>query len=213
MTAAALALYGAYLGLGFGWRSWIQWRRTGDTGFRGVSGRPGTLEWWAGVLFVGAVVTGALGPVAALAGLEPVGALGSEPLEWVGLVLAIAGIGVILLAQVQMGTNWRIGVEESESESTELVHAGLFGLVRNPFFSGTVVTGAGLSLMVPNVVSLLGLVLVVAAVELQVRVVEEPYLRQAHGTAYLTYSGRVGRFVPMARLAERSGSPRRKPVA
>jgi len=211
VTAAALALYGAYLGLGFGWRSWIQWRRIGDTGFRGVSGRPGTPEWWAGVLFVGAVVTGALGPVAALAGLEPVAALGSEPLEWFGLALVIAGIGVILLTQVQMGTNWRIGVEESES--TELVRAGLFGLVRNPFFSGTVVTGAGLSLMVPNVVSLLGLVLVVVAVELQVRVVEEPYLRQAHGAEYLTYSAEVGRFVPTVRVAERSDSPHRKPVA
>lgn len=106
MDAAAIALYGAYLGLGFGWRSWIQWRRTGDAGFRGVSGRPGTPEWWAGVLFAGAVVTGALGPIAAVAGLEPVGALGAEPLKWVGLTLATAGIGVVLLTQVQMGTNF-----------------------------------------------------------------------------------------------------------
>lgn len=211
MTVAALVLYGAYLSLGFGWRSWIQWRRTGDTGFRGVSGRPGTPEWWAGVLFVGAVVTGALGPVAALVGLDSVAALDAEPLKWVGLTLAVAGIGVILLTQVQMGTNWRIGVDESET--TELVSAGLFGLVRNPFFSGTVVTGAGLSLMVPNVVSLLGLALVVVAVELQVRVVEEPHLRQVHGAAYLTYSAWVGRFVPMARVAMRSDSPLRKPVA
>lgn len=195
MTAAALALYGAYLGLGFGWRSWIQWHRTGDTGFRGVSGRPGTPEWWAGVLFAGAVVTGALGPIAALAGLEPVAALSAEPLKWVGLTLATAGIGVILLTQVQMGTNWRIGVDESET--TQLVTSGLFGLVRNPFFTGTVLVGIGLALLAPNVVSLSGVLLVVIAVELQVRVVEEPYLRQIHGAEYAAYLMRVGRFAPV----------------
>lgn len=40
------------------------------------------------------------------------------------------------------------------------------------------------------------LVALVAAVQLQVRVVEEPYLRTVHGAAYETYAARTGRFVP-----------------
>ncbi|WP_169786243.1 ArsR family transcriptional regulator [Streptomyces yerevanensis] len=36
----------------------------------------------------------------------------------------------------------------------------------------------------------------VIAIELQVRVVEEPYLRQAHGAAYLDYATAAGRFIP-----------------
>ena len=35
-----------------------------------------------------------------------------------------------------------------------------------------------------------------AALELQVRVVEEPHLLRAHGGAYASYAARVGRFVP-----------------
>jgi hypothetical protein len=47
MPLAALGLFAAFAALGFGWRSWEQRRRTGSTGFRGISGRPGTVEWFA----------------------------------------------------------------------------------------------------------------------------------------------------------------------
>ncbi len=40
---AALALYLAGLVLAFGVRTWLQVRRTGTSGFRGLSGRPGSL--------------------------------------------------------------------------------------------------------------------------------------------------------------------------
>lgn len=33
-------------------------------------------------------------------------------------------------------------------------------------------------------------------IELQVRVVEEPYLSATHGQAYGDYAARVGRFIP-----------------
>ena len=46
------ALFGIFGALGFGWRSWEQRRRTGSTGFHGISGRPGSVEWFAGVGFV-----------------------------------------------------------------------------------------------------------------------------------------------------------------
>jgi hypothetical protein len=39
-TAAAdmaLVLFAVFGVLGFGWRSWLQYRRTGSTGFRGIS--------------------------------------------------------------------------------------------------------------------------------------------------------------------------------
>jgi hypothetical protein len=71
MTLAALLALVVYLAVGFGLRTWLQVRRTGDTGFRGLSGRPGTPEWWAGILFAVALVAGLLGPVTALFGLEP----------------------------------------------------------------------------------------------------------------------------------------------
>jgi len=47
MPVAALALFAAFAVLGFGWRSWVQRRRTGSTGFNGISGHPGSVEWIA----------------------------------------------------------------------------------------------------------------------------------------------------------------------
>ena len=49
MPVVALDVFVAFAALGFVWRSWEQRRRTGSTGFRGVSGRLGSAEWFAGV--------------------------------------------------------------------------------------------------------------------------------------------------------------------
>ena len=99
-----------------------------------------------------------------------------------------------LVAQLSMGDSWRIGVDPSER--TELVHEGAFRLVRNPIFSAMLVTAVGLTLIVPNVLAVVGLVSLVVALEAQVRGVEEPYLRSVHGDAYRRYESSVGRFVP-----------------
>jgi hypothetical protein len=63
----------------------------------------------------------------------------------------------------------------------------------------------GLALLVPNVVALAAFLALVAALELQVRLVEEPYLMRTHGKGYLLYASRVGRFVPgVGKLKARS---------
>jgi protein-S-isoprenylcysteine O-methyltransferase Ste14 len=41
-----------------------------------------------------------------------------------------------------------------------------------------------------------GLVLAIAALELPVRRVEEPYLLGKHGAAYRRYTASIGRFIP-----------------
>lgn len=194
MAVAALVLYGIWFALAFGLRTVIHWRRTGDSGFKGLGGRPGSLEWVAGALFTVALLVGGAGPVAALAGLDPLGPLDAEWLPWVGLVVAGLGVVLTLLAQLSMGDSWRIGVDESER--TEMVTGGSFAVVRNPIFSAMLVTAVGLTAMVPNGVALIGLLALVVALELQVRFVEEPYLVTVHGEAYERYRRDVGRFVP-----------------
>ena len=61
MPLVALGLFAIFAALGFGWRSWEQRRRTGSTGFRGISGRPGSVEWFAGVGFVVAMAVAVFG--------------------------------------------------------------------------------------------------------------------------------------------------------
>jgi protein-S-isoprenylcysteine O-methyltransferase Ste14 len=138
---------------------------------------------------------GAAAPVLALLDVvEPVAALDVTVVHAVGVVLAVAGIGATFYAQVAMGASWRIGVDPGER--TELVTTGPFAFVRNPIFAAMLPTAVGLTLLVPSWVAFVGLVGLVAALELQVRVVEEPYLLRAHGASYAAYAARVGRFVP-----------------
>ncbi|PXX58705.1 protein-S-isoprenylcysteine O-methyltransferase Ste14 [Nocardia tenerifensis] len=196
MAPLALTLYIMFGLLGFGWQSWSQYRRTGSTGFRGISGRPGSVEWTAGILFVIAMLTGIAAPVTQLAGV--VGPLGLLDAPWIaasGTALTVGGIAATVYAQRQMGESWRVGVDPAES--TNLVRRGPFAVVRNPIFTAMGIVAVGVALMVPNPIALIALGAYLIAVELQVRVVEEPYLNRVHGSSYVEYTSLVGRFVPL----------------
>ncbi len=188
-----LTLVVGYLALAFGLRLALHRRRTGSTGFRGIAGPPGSAAWLGGVLFVVAMLGSAVAPLLAWASIDP-------PLiapRWVDVVGAGAialGTLALLVAQGAMGASWRIGVDVAET--TALVSAGPFAVVRNPVFASMMLAAAGLLLLLPTVTAAASLALLVLAVELQVRVVEEPYLIGAHGEAYRAYAARVGRFVP-----------------
>jgi protein-S-isoprenylcysteine O-methyltransferase Ste14 len=206
MTTAALVLYVLALVVLFGVRSWVQYRRTGSTGFRGISGTPAEPPWWGGVLFVVAMVAGPAGPLLAVLSMTPVDP--PAALQATGLGVALAGLAATLAAQTGMGASWRIGVDPTER--TELVTSGpLFGAVRNPIFTAMVTAQAGIVLVVPTWVSAAALAALVAAVELQVRSAEEPHLLRVHGAAYVDYAARTGRFVPgIGRLARAGDGPR-----
>jgi protein-S-isoprenylcysteine O-methyltransferase Ste14 len=194
VSGIALVLYVGGLVVLFGVRTWLHLRRTGSSGFSGVSGAPGSLRWWAGVLFVVALVLGVLALGLAATGVLPPPPASPPFVAGAGLALALAGFLGVLAAQTGMGASWRIGVEESDR--TELVTGGLFAVVRNPIFTLMVLAQCGFVLMVPTALTVAALGCLVLAVELQVRVVEEPYLLRVHGGAYRGYAAGTGRFVP-----------------
>ena len=197
---AALVLYGVSLTITFGVRVAMQLRRTGSTGLHGLPPDAGPLEWVAGGMFVAGLLMGGAAPILALLDvLEPIPALDGAVGNAVGLVLGIGGIALTFGAQLAMGDAWRVGVDPEER--TELVTDGPFRLVRNPIYSAMLPTVFGLVLMVPSVVAIAAIVTLFVALELQVRLVEEPYLLQVHGDDYADYAARVGRFVPGLGLA------------
>jgi protein-S-isoprenylcysteine O-methyltransferase Ste14 len=190
----ALVLFAVGVSTTFVLRTWVHRRRTGTSGFGGISGHRGSAGWWGGVLFVVALGLAAGGfAMASLAAVPPAAAVPSG-LRWAGLVLGVVGFGLTMAAQSGMGASWRIGVDETER--TDLVTTGLFGLVRNPIFTAMCAALTGLTLMATTGLTVAALVCLVVAVQLQVRVVEEPYLEGAHGSAYASYTARVGRFLP-----------------
>lgn len=193
MAITALILYLVWASLAFGWRTIEQRRRTGDTGLR-LHAEPNTAQWWAKIGFVVAMLVGIAAPVAAVAGLDNISALDATWLHAVGIAVTVAGIALTLAAQYSMGESWRIGVDPHER--TELVTAGAFRYARNPIFTAMLVTATGLAMTIPNIVSIIGLLALIAALEIQVRLVEEPYLIDTHGDTYRAYARQVGRFAP-----------------
>jgi protein-S-isoprenylcysteine O-methyltransferase Ste14 len=194
-AAIALALLIVFGLLGFGWRAWLQRRRTGSSGFHGVSGNIGSVEWIAGAGFAVAMVVAGLGPLLQLfAVVTPLSIRCGVGIPVAGITVATSGIVLTVWAQLHMGDSWRIGVDTNET--TALVDTGVFGLVRNPIYTAMLILELGIALLTPNAVVLAGLALTVAALELQVRRVEEPYLLAKHGAAYRDYTTRVGRFIP-----------------
>ena len=109
-------------------------------------------------------------------------------------MLVCPGVAGTLWAQFAMGDSWRIGVDAGAR--TALVASGPFRWVRNPIYTAMTAATLGLALLVPNPASLLALAALVAAVEIQVRFVEEPHLARAHGEPYRRYAALTGRFLP-----------------
>jgi protein-S-isoprenylcysteine O-methyltransferase Ste14 len=191
----ALVLFAVFGVLGFGWRSWLQYRRTGSTGFRGTSGRIGSTEWTAGVGFVVALMVAVSAAILQRANvIQPIRILTAVWIQVTGIAVAVIGIAATVYAQLEMGDSWRIGVDEQET--TTLVHTGVFGRVRNPIYTAMFAFDLGVALVTPNLVACAGFILLVATIELQVRRVEEPHLLRTHGDAYRAYTARVGRFIP-----------------
>ena len=193
MAALALVLTFAWMALIVGVPTFLQIRRTGkvDTIAHGRRGSPAWLARWIssiGVVFAFAA------PVAELAGQPPIAPLDHLALRGLGVVLVFLGMAVTLTSQIAMGASWRGDVDPEVR--TDLVTTGPFRFVRNPIFTGTATTALGLALMVPNVLAVAMLICFAAAWEIQVRLVEEPYLRSVHGDAYERYAARTGRFVP-----------------
>jgi protein-S-isoprenylcysteine O-methyltransferase Ste14 len=122
--------------------------------------------------------------------VQPI-ALFDEP-GWVaaGAAVVLLGTALLLAAQAQ-----RVALQERGADPVTATR-GLHTRVRNPGLTGIVVATAGLLLMVPTLLGVLAAVLVIVAVQIQVRAVREPRLARRHGEAYAAYAARTGRFLP-----------------
>jgi len=194
MEMAAIVLCVTYVALTFGARVAILFYRTGSTGVHGLD-TDSPAGFLAGLMLIAALACVLAAPICALLDVvEPNPALDGAVVNWIGVVLVVTGIGLTFAAQLAMGDSWRIGV--NGQEETTLVTSGPFRLVRNPIFAAIVPAVLGFCLMVPSVLSIAGVATAIAAIEMQVRLVEEPYLLRIHGRAYEEYAARAGRFVP-----------------
>ena len=190
----ALTIFITFLLLAVGGRIAIQYKFTGDHGIRLINPNSSRIAILSSILLLASFLSVFILTLLDATGiLEPQIAPG-RIMKIAAMALSLTGIALTIFSQYQMGTAWRIGVDESEQ--TELVTNGLYSLMRNPIYSGVMLFGVGLLLLLPNIYMLLSILIGYLSIEFHVRYVEEPYLLRLHGLKFENYMNKTDRYLP-----------------
>jgi protein-S-isoprenylcysteine O-methyltransferase Ste14 len=184
-----------FYGIVFFWRTIRTWRETGINAYQlaakdSVQGLAGKIYRLISFSSVGAVFIFVFWD-SVFFYLTPITWLEISWLSGLGLVLLFASLPWILVAQVNMGNAWRIGIDNQNP--TELVTSGVFQISRNPIFLGMRLNLMGLFLVLPNAITLLTWLIGDVMLRIQV-LLEEDHLAQIHGESYQDYKRSVRRW-------------------
>lgn len=185
-----------FFGAALVWRSYLVWRRTGTNPY--ALGGGDNAHDFVGKLFRITLLATAANVLVYV--FIPNGIQWLVPVFWLehptlvdrGLALLAAALIWVLIAQAQMGSAWRIGIDGQAKLGP--VQSGLFAISRNPIFLGMLAMLIGLLLVLPTAVSMAIAVLGTVLIHVQVRL-EEEFLARTHGPEYLAYCQRVRRWL------------------
>ena len=120
--------------------------------------------------------------------------------NWTVLVaiVSLAGAAIVIVAQMQMGRAWRVGVREGDAPL--FVSHGLFRFSRNPIFVGMMLVGLSAAIVSDTWWSWSALVLFALSCIVQVRI-EEAHLEASFGDAYRAFRRQVPRWLGLAHSA------------
>jgi protein-S-isoprenylcysteine O-methyltransferase Ste14 len=191
----------AYVFAAFVWRTYRVWKQTGviPVTFRAGDNAHDFIGRHFVLLFVLILA------VVAVYSFSPSFYQFSLPVVWmekpsakmIGSAILMLSLAWTVVAQVQMGESWRIGIDREHR--TPLMMSGVFSFSRNPIYVGMKLTLVGLFLVIPNAITLLTMVLGFVLIGVQVRL-EEEFLTNTHGEVYLKYRSQVGRWFGRRRI-------------
>jgi protein-S-isoprenylcysteine O-methyltransferase Ste14 len=190
----ALLLLVAFLSVAVIGRILLQYYFTGDHGVRLAKPAAGASGILPGLTFVLSFFVSAVLIVRDHVDWLAVAQTGSPFTQGGAGVLGFVGIVIILVAQVQMGSAWRIGVDPSER--TELVRTGLYARSRNPIYFGILLYWIGLVMVFPHPGLWICALICWASIEVIVRRIEEPYLLGLHREKFVHYVADTRRYLP-----------------
>ncbi len=107
-------------------------------------------------------------------------------------IIAIVGAAIVMVAQVQMGRAWRVGVREGDAPL--FISHGLFRYSRNPIFVGMMLVGLSAAMVSGTWWSWPGVAVFIASCAVQVRI-EEAHLEASFGQSYREFRSSVPRWV------------------
>ena len=114
----------------------------------------------------------------------PIEYLQSKGLKFLGLLIIHISLVWIAIAQYQMSTSWRIGIDEINK--TELKTSGIFSISRNPIFLGMILSVLGVFFILPNALTFFLTLTTYFIIQIQIRL-EEEFLTRQHGKHYENY--------------------------
>ena len=114
-------------------------------------------------------------------------------IRMVGILLGMMGNIIFIISVLTMKESWRAGV--SYEEKTDLITDGIYQISRNPAFLGFDLVYVGIGFMFFN--AYLGVISFLAIImfHLQIKYVEEPFLKQEFKDDYLHYYQKVNRYL------------------
>jgi protein-S-isoprenylcysteine O-methyltransferase Ste14 len=109
-----------------------------------------------------------------------------------GAVLVSLGTAAVIVAQVQMGAAWRVGLRAGDAPL--FVQGGLFRFSRNPIFLGMILLAIGTALIAGSVWSWAAAAAFALACHIQV-MLEERHLQDSFGEKYTKFRHSVPRWL------------------
>lgn len=114
-------------------------------------------------------------------------------IRMVGILLGMMGDIIFIISVLTMKESWRAGV--SYEEKTDLITDGIYQISRNPAFLGFDLVYIGMCFLFFNPVLVVISFLAIIMFHLQIKYVEEPFLKQEFKEQYLQYYQQVNRYI------------------
>ena len=197
----ALILITLFLLFAVVFRATLQRINTGDFGIRTASLNASLTEILPGTFFILSFISATVLIIIAMLGQVAPATNFPNSIDWLFFVIGLVGLLVTIIAQNQMGNSWRIGVDQTEI--TTLKTAGLYTYSRNPIYFGLFLFWIGLSGTFPHPLLWFFAIICWCCIEIIVRKIEEPYLRNLHGKQFDIYFKKTNRYIPVSPITSK----------
>lgn len=117
----------------------------------------------------------------------------SPAVEWIGVLLTAAGVGVAFWARWHLGANWSGTVTLKEEH--ELIRTGPYRAIRHPIYTGILLALLGTAVANGEVRALLAVGIAWISFYIKARR-EESFLAQEFGTGFAEHLRHTGMFLP-----------------
>jgi protein-S-isoprenylcysteine O-methyltransferase Ste14 len=112
---------------------------------------------------------------------------------WLGALLTAVGLVFAVWARRHIGRNWSGSVTLKQGH--ELITSGPYALVRHPIYTGLLLAFVGSAVARADARAVLAVLIALAALWRKLKL-EERWMREQFGDAYLEYSRRVAALIP-----------------